>query len=351
MIGYYAHHVGRGHVHRATAFAAAWQDGEDETVVGISSSGPPPGWRGPWRRVPRDDEGAEPQDPTARGTFHWAPLGDPGLRARTAAISAWIEQHRPRALVVDVSVEVILLARLHGVPVVSIVQPGRRADPAHLTGLRAADALVCPWPEDADACGAMLPGMPSDIAERAVRVGAVSRCSPRARPRRAAPGPPRHVVVLDGTGGRGDLGRAAHARRRASGTGAGTPWSLTLLAAGSGWQDDPTAALAAADVVVSHAGGGALADVASARVPAVVVPGERPHEEQRTTAAVLAAGPWPVVVRDNAVEALAPSAIEEASTLDGSGWETWCDGRAPQRMGDVVRSVALPREVRTRVRR
>ena len=42
-----------------------------------------------------------------------------------ARLSAWIAESRPRVIVVDVSVEVALLARLFGIPVVSVALPGR----------------------------------------------------------------------------------------------------------------------------------------------------------------------------------------------------------------------------------
>ncbi len=54
-----------------------------------------------------------------------------------------------------------------------------------------------------------------------------------------------------------------------------------------------------ADVVVAGAGQNSLAEVAACRVPAVVVPAARPHEEQATTAGVLAREGFPAVVVDH----------------------------------------------------
>ena len=50
---------------------------------------------------------------------------------------------------VDVSAEVAWLVRLHGVPTVTVVQPGDRADDAHVAAYRSASALVAPWPAGA----------------------------------------------------------------------------------------------------------------------------------------------------------------------------------------------------------
>jgi hypothetical protein len=86
MIGYYVHHHGRGHLHRALSVAAA----TDAMVVGLSSLPRPAEWIGPWLVLPRDDEGPEPIDASARGRLHWVPEMDQGLTARMAEISAWI---------------------------------------------------------------------------------------------------------------------------------------------------------------------------------------------------------------------------------------------------------------------
>jgi len=53
VIGYYVHHVGHGHRHRALTVARAL----DEPVTGLSSLPPPPGWPGPWLQLDRDDSG------------------------------------------------------------------------------------------------------------------------------------------------------------------------------------------------------------------------------------------------------------------------------------------------------
>jgi hypothetical protein len=345
MIGYYVHHQGHGHLHRALAFAAAWSARWDEPVTALSSVPRPRSWTGPWVDLARDDAAETASDPTARGRLHWVPLGDAGLRSRAAAMSRWIAEHQPRAVVVDVSVEAVLLVRLHGVPVVTVLQPGRRTDAAHLTGLRTADAVVCPWPAAAeDAVRRMSPGLPRDVDERAVRIGAVSRfrALDGRPPDRTGARPSPRVTVLEGTGGPGLLSAAAHRILGRPGDGPATSgWSWQALASGVSWHDDPVPVLASSEVVVTHAGGGSLADVAAARVPAVAVPGARPFDEQRVAASVLARGPWPVVVRDSVEEALSPETLAEASRLDGRCWEGWIDGAA-DRFVDVVASVALP---------
>jgi hypothetical protein len=79
-----------------------------------------------------------------------APAGPCSLRnARFAdgLIAERIHTARPSAMVVDVSVEVIAFARLMGVRVITLLQPGSRADPAHQLGYALAEELIAPWPK------------------------------------------------------------------------------------------------------------------------------------------------------------------------------------------------------------
>ena len=321
MIGYYVHHVGAGHLRRAHAVALR----AGVPVTGLSSLPAPPGWPGPWVRLALDDVARRAVDPTAGGLLHWVPMGDDGLRARMTTLSAWIDAARPDALVSDVSVEVTLLARLHGVPVVSFVLPGRRGDRAHRSAYAVSSALIAAWPREATG---MVHGLARTDRHRLHHIGGLSQLEVAGHHVRARR---RTVLVLSGRGG----GHPSAEEVRAAEADA-PGWSWQVLGGPGRWVDDPSTAMAAADVVVMQAGESAVADVAACRRPAVVVPAARPFEEQRATARALREDRWPC-----RVEARFPSTgwaerLTDVAALDGRAWEPWCDGLAADRLVEVL---------------
>jgi hypothetical protein len=295
-------------------------------VAGLSSLPRPSGWEGPWVDLERDDSSA--LDPTAGGQLHWAPIHDEGLRSRMAAVSSWIQHSRPDVLVSDVSAEVALLARLHGVPVVSVVLPGDRSDPAHLLGYRVSRTLVAAWPVTAHD---LVPGLPEDLLGRIEHVGALARFDVMA-PRTPRTSPSR-VTVLMGAGG------TAMTRAQLTAAQQETPrwnWQILGPAPLGTWLADPSAALREADVVVTHAGQNAIAEVAAARRPAIVVPEKRPHAEQEATAQALATDRWPATVLSTWPDRGWGRLLRETSMRDATAWEDWCDGHAARRFAEII---------------
>lgn len=317
MIGYYVHHQGRGHLHRAVAIAAS-TGGE---ITGLSTHPRPAGWLGDWVELP-DDAGAGPEaNPAANDRLHYAPYGHLGLRDRMAALSGWIGDRRPDALVVDVSVEVALLARLHGVPVVTLAQPGRRRDAPHTLGYGVSERILAPWPAAAPA--PIWRADPGAVTGKVDHLGAISRFPVVTQPATPTPGA---VLVLNGTGGR-SLTREVEAASAA------TPaWDWAHLGPGSAWSAQPWRLLTTASVIVSHCGQGAVADIAAARRPAILIPQQRPFDEQTTMATALRQLGVPALILPRwPSPASWPALLERAEALDGSGWAVWNDGAGAAR--------------------
>ena len=269
VIGYYVHHVGAGHLTRAALVAGSLRSRGHEVVLLGSNLGPEEGVV-----LPRDDAGDGPWvDPTASGALHWLPMADAGTRARMSRVAEWVVERAPDVVVVDVSVEVTLLLRLLGVPTLVVAQPGERDDPPHQLAYRCATAVLAPWPHIVRPCASL-----RDHAAKVTYTGGISRVAASEVVRPVA----RSVGVV--LGGR-DVGLGDAVTERLRRAVPALPW---VEAGGCRWVDDIGGTLATAAVVVTHAGQNAVADVAAAGVPAVVVPSPRPHREQELMAAELA---------------------------------------------------------------
>ncbi|MFJ4880486.1 glycosyltransferase [Streptomyces sp. NPDC088745] len=330
MIGYYVHHHGRGHLHRAVCVAHRLRT----PVAGFSSLPRPAGWPGEWTELPKDTgAGAEGAAPTAGGTLHWAPLGHAGLRGRMGAIAGWIAEAGPDLFVSDVSVEVALLARLMGVPVVVAAMRGDRFDTAHRTAYDLADALLAPWP-----AAWPEPGWPDHWRAKTTHTGAFSRYDGRPRPTwEGTPAPSRRsVVVLLGAGGDGitedDVRRAREK----------TPdWEWTVLGGTGGqWTDDPWPLLCRADAVVTHAGQNAIAECAAARTPALVIAQDRPHDEQRATARALHGAGLATVRSGWPAPEEWPGLLERTARAPADRWARWAPGDGADRAAQLLDHLA-----------
>jgi UDP-N-acetylglucosamine:LPS N-acetylglucosamine transferase len=340
VIAWYVHHHGSGHITRARTIV----DRLGVPVVGLSTRDEPAGWPGRWVRLADDAGVTDPAtaDVTAGSTLHWAPRHHRGLRDRMAAISAVLAGGDIALMVTDVSVEVSLLARLHGVPVVVMAQPGDRTDRPHRTAYDLADRILAPWP------ARPVRPWPDEWTAKTISLGGISRYDDYPRPDPDVPRSPRTVLVLWGTGGidvpRRCLAEAAAATPEwlwqvagplPSEDGAGSPPNLQDL----GWTTDLWPLLTGAAVVVTHAGQNAVAEVAAARASAVILPQRRPFGEQQATAAAIdragiatVAPTWPPP-QDWA------GVLETAVRTGGQGWAAWSSGHGAQDAATTIESL------------
>jgi hypothetical protein len=276
-IGYYVHHHGAGHRARAHAIAATAARRIVLLGTDIGSSGIDlPDDRPQSGRF--DGEDGSAFRPHA---LHYAPLDHAGIRARVATIARWIEAHRPALMIVDVSVEIAMLARLASVPFLYVRLNGDRSDPAHLEALRGAQGLLAPFHADLE-----MHSTPAWVREKSRYLpGIVAKPVARSGKGQSV------ILVVIGRGGQagdGDaLAQAATAcpqwQWRVIGpcsTPGNIPANLTLL----GWVEDPNREIAEATVVVGAAGDGLVGSVLEADRPFICLPQDRPYGEQRATA-------------------------------------------------------------------
>lgn len=307
LLAVYVHHHGLGHLHRATTIARQWPG----RAVGMGSLPRPTDWPGEWVELARDDEPPFAA-PTAGGALHWAPQGNQGHAERMHQIASTLARTAPAVVLVDVSVEVVCLARLLGHRVVMMDMFGEREDEPHRLARRMADAVLAPWPALAD-----------DGSRPRWHLGAISRFDEARVPERRSSGGPLRVGVLWGAGGSAmddDL------LAQAEGATPGTRWERVV---GSG--EEVLRQMSDCDVVVTHGGQNAVAEVARVRRPAVVIAQPRPFGEQSAlVAAVSRVGAavcldaWPPA-RDW------PGVLADALERDPECWRQWHDGAGAAR--------------------
>ncbi|TXN54655.1 glycosyltransferase [Methylobacterium sp. WL2] len=337
-IGWYVHHQGAGHLQRARAVAAALP--RPCTLIGTLAAFDAGAIARPGldvldlpddRPLGRPDiGGSELGDSDLSGSdfdgrdgeagrpeaFHYAPLNHPGVRTRMARIADWAARTDPALIVVDVSVEVALLARLLSVPTLVVRLAGTRTDRPHLEAFRSATRLLAPFPEALDGAG-----VPDWVRAKTHYAGFL------AAPAQAAAEAGDDILVVFGRGGAGgDLADLAAAARAVP----DRPWHVLGPVTGSGdlpsnlhlhgWVGDVEARVARAALLVGGGGDGLVALAAGQAKRFLCLPEERAYGEQTEKAEALqmlgaaivhrgwpSAEAWPGLIR--AGLALDPSII------------------------------------------
>ena len=316
-IGYYVHHHGDGHRQRAIAIASQAPDrfvllgtglaGRTEGLACIDLPDDRPVETAVFDGV--DGEAARPQ------ALLYAPTHHQGVRERVALIAGWIEATRPGLMVVDVSTEIAMLARLAATPTVYVRQMGVRNDPAHLDAFRGARAILCPFAERLDnpevedwvrARTMYAPGLTARIPARAIREDV--------------------VLIVMGKGGAAAEGERIAASARAY---PDLQWRLAGPASDiqdpppnliqMGWSPSLAEEIAAAGVVVGGAGNGLVSAVLAADRPFICLPEARPYEEQIAMGRAMEAAGAAVVHHGWPDADHWPGLLREAKTLSRAG--------------------------------
>lgn len=342
-VAFYVHHHGRGHVSRTQALLE-----ELHLPATVLTSAPVDDGAFPGARVVRLplDTGT-PESTLALpppSHLHYAPVGVPGLRERTAVIARALADVAPALLVVDVSVEVAQLARIAGVPTVIVRQHGARWDPPHVAAYEGALGLLAPFGPDLEE-----PDAPPMVRRRTFYAsGLVRRATGEADREGVRRGlgwaaTDRGVVVLLGSGGAGpgpgDIAAAARATpdHRWLVVGRGEHTDPAVVA--TGWVDDPVRYVAAADVVVGAGGHNTVMEVASTGRPFVCIPEDRPFDEQRRKAARLRELDVAEVVEAWPAPATWPEVLARAEARGGGGLSRLADPGSTRRAADWLTSL------------
>ena len=157
-IGYYAHHHGSGHCRQADKLAALLpNDARAQLTVFTSLDADS------YRFTAIDEqqivrlhaEDERPDDILAGrageywqpASLHYSPVGNSDIQKRSHQILDTIFQRKIDLIIIDVSVEVAMLCRAASIPYLYVRLPGIRDDAPHIGAFAGALALLAPYPK------------------------------------------------------------------------------------------------------------------------------------------------------------------------------------------------------------
>ncbi|SEJ26754.1 Predicted glycosyl transferase [Dyadobacter koreensis] len=323
---FYIHHHGSGHFMRALAIASQLKDAR-VTFLGSDL-----------KRfadiIPEDFECihlpgdvAGPEDTFSSllrlGFLHYVPINIEKVARRTAVISASLLKLFPVILVVDVSVEVTILATLGGTPTVVMRQNGDRDDDPHLRAYECAQLLIAPSPERLidSSCHEW-------VTKKTFFSGGFSKYSGHAKFSKEKDY--REIGVIVGTGGTSLDGRiisalAAQCPDRTISV-IGKIADSELISAPNvllhGQIQNPASVIYQCGVVVGNAGHNTVMEMADLEKKFICIPEDRPFQEQLRKAELLRQNGFAIVVQAENLENLDwKKTIESAENLPSDCWK------------------------------
>ena len=156
-LGYYAHHHGSGHCRQIDKLAALLPtEARQQLTVFTSVTSDAYMFaaidEAQVVRLPAEDERADDVLAGRAGQYwqpaslHYSPVGNSDIQQRSHKILDTIYQRHIDLMIIDVSVEVAMLCRAASVPYLYVRLPGIRDDEPHLNAFAGALALVAPYP-------------------------------------------------------------------------------------------------------------------------------------------------------------------------------------------------------------
>ncbi|WP_315913540.1 hypothetical protein [Arthrobacter sp. lap29] len=318
-VSYYAHHFGTGHLRHAQKIAASNLFDLQVTSTGPRNNALLKGNLEYVSLVP-DVIAAIPEPALPPGSFlHYAPTGEL-IQQRFAELNRAWKQFAPDVVMVDVSVEVALFARLSGYRVAFRRMPGNRNDPAHQLAYSLADTIFGYFPVSLED--------PTHLEKFGYKTHYLSVAEPKDSS--FSPGhdtsytPGQQKVVVQTS-----LASAIPLEHLARAAAASPEWDWDVVGSVEadatplpsnlrlhGILSDPIPIMRSATVIISSAGHNAVVAAANCHRPVLLVPEDRPYAEQLTFAVALHKRAGLEMVENWSTSVNWPRILEQAAISD-----------------------------------
>lgn len=287
-IAFYVHHHGSGHLMRTMQIVKALPDYK---IILFGSALQTVNLAGLLNvaliHLPLDFDDVnidEEPDDTLPETFHYAPLNVPGIKNRMAIMANVFEKESPMILVVDVSVEITLFARLCGIPTIVMAQHGKRNDLPHLMAFQSAALILAPFSES------LYVGERNWVYDKTLFTGGFSRFIPDGSHEMKE----NEIAILIGAGGTSiNANFIKHIAQQSP--------TLTFHVIGEERHDDentnifwhgrvdhPQALLDSVSIIIGNTGHNTVMEVATLNKRFIGIPESRPFAEQEQKAEAVA---------------------------------------------------------------
>lgn len=333
MIGYYAHSHGSGHCNYADIMGRIF--GNELTVFTDRD-----------HRFSSEVDVVKLENENPDGTefdrnvyaepraLHYAPVNMRKIARRNRSILDAIVQMDIRLLIIDVSVEVAMLARVSSIPYAYVRLQGDRGDLPHLNAYEGASFLIAYFPENMES-----PTTPFWVRKKTVYLGFVSKFSfDTTSSRRPAeyPATGRPVLLrINGFGGSAPMQLdRLHLHYDIYSIGPDSDSCECSEFVRLGVVDCTRAFIEHADVIIASCGANMTSEILTLQKRFVAVPEKRPYGEQEHMAKNLRRTGLAIDISDYA------STFEAVGAVKGlQGRLTSCSGREVLGFRDMLRAV------------